>query len=835
MSGAIQRVVSFALRVGAAAFALALCIHGSTKRPARTAAPARTVAQTAATADAVTDEDVARGWRLVSVSTNAAPDFAMPADGTVRGKWHLRGAYEDATAVDFGDWKFPAGTGGTSRVWAFAWGRLRPALRDAVHEIRAVDAPMSAIPSVSRLWTSETAVGGRLVTWERFALGRLRVGEPLTAGRTVSAQVELHPNGDFATRSNGVERTYVRVDPDDWDGDGWHNDDDPDPRAWTGGAFGPVQVLPPGANGSAYCRVDLVADWNTPVVFAGDGPSDLADPSFTARAGETNRVTLLVGKTYSVTAVRPLRVVGRSPRQVRVEGDGTASLTIRLPVSFRASQGKGGGFAMSVEPTGLGGAFSWTDPCCPLTGYGGNFWFACPGRCACGGCVAAGTYAYEGYSLPCAGGGCPCPVGSDGPRTEPDGGGPREASASVSFSAPAVIFEDAYTNRPGEVVSRRSTRTALSCEAHGGGRGATVAFSLAGAERLARVSGAALPVTRFVPPGQGLAFEVVYEGLLPGESGGDVVARAVCAPEDGSPAATNSAALTPVRVELEAVYEAPENPNPGRHVYGVGEKVRFAARPRLSSVTFSTEKLDAGDDGGDYELFEGNETATADSPRIYTCPISANYRPPLRVRLAGVEYEPSVTIVEPQEIITKEAFGTGLDDISLGDVAMGTLVTRNCVGPMHVSFRGVQVFEVPCENAVPPTGYFATTNFTGFLTHSTDAGAGYAFTVKVGNYWAEDAAGRRFPYKNWSSGRLVWKIPIGWRRIPRGGSALGMAEKVEYERYNDDSSRPLLIGGREDAYLQIFTIESDGTSSVEKFGYKLTRGRWSLKGKVEKQ
>ena len=226
MRGFLQRIVTFALRGGAATFALALCIHGSTKRAAKSVTPARVAAQSAAQVAAsseITDADIERGGRLVSVATNAAVSYAMPTDGATCGKWHLRGAYEDVAVADFGDWKFPVGTGETSKVWAFVWGRLRPALRDAAHEIRAVDAPMSAIPSVSRLWTAATAEGGRLVTWERFALGRIRRGSPLTGERTVNAQIELRPNGDFVTRSNAVECAYRRIDPFDWDGDGWHN------------------------------------------------------------------------------------------------------------------------------------------------------------------------------------------------------------------------------------------------------------------------------------------------------------------------------------------------------------------------------------------------------------------------------------------------------------------------------------------------------------------------------------------------------------------------------------------------------------------------------------
>ena len=46
---------------------------------------------------------------------------------------------------------------------------------------------------------------------------------------------------------------------------------------------------------------------------------------------------------------------------------------------------------------------------------------------------------------------------------------------------------------------------------------------------------------------------------------------------------------------------------------------------------------------------------------------------------------------------------------------------------------------------------------------------------------------------------------------------------------------PLLIGNRNDMYKQIFEIENDGTSSIRKFGYKLSRSRWWFNGTVEKE
>ena len=56
----------------------------------------------------------------------------------------------------------------------------------------------------------------------------------------------------------------------------------------------------------------------------------------------------------------------------------------------------------------------------------------------------------------------------------------------------------------------------------------------------------------------------------------------------------------------------------------------------------------------------------------------------------------------------------------------------------------------------------------------------------------------------------------------------------KFEIYTNKMSRPLLIGGRTDAYVQTFRIDSDGTTTIEKFGWRMTRSRWSFSGTVEK-
>ena len=134
----------------------------------------------------------------------------------------------------------------------------------------------------------------------------------------------------------------------------------------------------------------------------------------------------------------------------------------------------------------------------------------------------------------------------------------------------------------------------------------------------------------------------------------------------------------------------------------------------------------------------------------------------------------------------------------------------------------------------PPTGYFNSTNYTGHLAHTLDAGAGWMKRIGEGNYWTIDDAGRSTPYANWSAGQLLWKIPIGWKRMMYDGDDIGRAEEADYAIYKGQGSRPLLIGNSEAAYTQTFTISPSGESSVQKFGYRLSRSRWSFSGEVIK-
>ena len=190
--------------------------------PRRSAAPAYP--------DTVTDGEIAQGWRWTSGWTPAAVSHAMPDDARHGSKWHVRGAFQDVARVALDGWEFPYGSNALDHVWAFVDGRLRPALRRRGEDIVAVGSPMSAVPGRSRFWTRQTD-DSALFTWENHFLAR-------DTNRSVSAQVELWPNGDFAVRSNGCERVARRVDPDDLDGDGLPNGWDERPRHSDGDCYG---------------------------------------------------------------------------------------------------------------------------------------------------------------------------------------------------------------------------------------------------------------------------------------------------------------------------------------------------------------------------------------------------------------------------------------------------------------------------------------------------------------------------------------------------------------------------------------------------------------------
>lgn len=219
-----------------------------------------------------------------------------------------------------------------------------------------------------------------------------------------------------------------------------------------------------------------------------------------------------------------------------------------------------------------------------------------------------------------------------------------------------------------------------------------------------------------------------------------------------------------------------------------------------------------------YDTFENLASVDGSTTRTYTCPVSGRIAPKVFVQKDGVCYRPRLALIEPQEVVTRAAHFDGncfLPDLC-GEAG---LVTTNYIGPMNVSFQGIAVSEIPCYDPIPPTGYF--TNFVSGLTHGKNQKAGFGHWIKPGNYWTVDLARSRAPCPNWTEGTLYWKIPIGWHR-KRGRGWQDVVEP-DYEYMRNANSRPLLVGGRNDLYLQKRTILPDGTFVTEKFGHTSTR------------
>ena len=724
----------------------------------------------------------------------------MPVNATRYEKWSRRGAYEDVFELDLDGMLFPFGECLCDSLWVYSWGIAGRSLGDASNRVVATGVPMSAVPGVSRFWSAEAADGGRLLTWENFFLNR-------DTNTPVSAQLELRPSGDYIARSNLVERLYRRVNPDDWDDDGIMNDDDLDPYFYDGDNFGPHQELPQDANSNAYCWVDLVVpNANALVTFIGDGPSALPDPTFIAKAGETNRVTLLIGKTYQVTSRQPFTCVGQSSAEIEVDQASATELSICWPVTIEASAMRGVSlFAMTVVPNYLGGGFTWTNCCCQVASLGGwQYSISCGDNCLCSGCGTQGYYGYEAYRLPASGGSCGCWSDGEVACGHDDEGHP--AGVSVSFSKDAVIFEDRYENSPGVWVERRSTKVELTCVAHGGPNGGCATFLITGGNRLVSTGGLALPVMRNVPAGTRMSFKVSYEGQLASFTVDDVVVNAYFDDNDPNVEQTTAeAALTSVEVEIMRQDEAPENNCSCRHKFGVNERFNCNCWPSSANVSFSTGAL----------------SPVSGSQGVFLCPLYA-VENPLAISYGGSSYIPNISVVEPSGILVRNPVVRSYIT-SPGRAGWVGLQQEFYVLPMDVAFPQIAVQEVPSTQGTH-TGYFANSSFSPIWYHSVANGAGEwcminPTTHKMGEHDTTritmellrvDGSGNLTdnPAYGWTDGEITWAVPFGWGVASLNENELHLT--VLHKQFDPSA------GHR-------FLIVPDGTVSVRKFGNEATR------------
>ena len=210
---------------GTFVLAVLMCfaVIGKTNELMRVVGYLRSLSQCVVT---VTEGDIARGWRVESVYTDETLSYEMPTNASYVGNLHVHGARQNfgCNKLTIDGLAFSIGTNydNVSSFWYSHDGRIRPAPRDAVREIRAAGGQMFARLGMSRMWTAELPDGSRGITWENFYQGD-------DTNMPVNAQIRLYGNGDFTTSSNELVTVCRRIEPFDWDGDGRENSIDAEP------------------------------------------------------------------------------------------------------------------------------------------------------------------------------------------------------------------------------------------------------------------------------------------------------------------------------------------------------------------------------------------------------------------------------------------------------------------------------------------------------------------------------------------------------------------------------------------------------------------------------
>ena len=849
------------------------------------------------------------GGRMGALSLGLPPQdfpslepFAVrPANAVENHWWRGRGAHVDGLTIPAEGWNFRTPSGFLESLLVYSYGEIQPDVETTYFPRPFPEADLSLLPegkwggnlpegAECLFWHAASPSNSLILTWQNAAYGR-------DASCPTNLQIELFSNGTYVYRFDDRTEYHSVAYPFDWDSDGLENSVDPDPLVAGSDAHGtnagwydmvcsnvftrveqsnnpnnsnnqPI-LLPngesvyfkSGINTNAYYFVDVTAERGpAPIYFNSSHPGRLGSPIVVALGGETNRVPMLIGATYSITSDVPFTVLCPTNGFAQVLGSDVTSVTVKWPLEFTFTEeltGTSRSYTVGVEPYNPGGVFAWgtqmnagpslqgallnSEPICRCChGNGNTVVFSCSPDCTChGGCHASGSFVFEFASFEVVGGVCRCGFDELPPATPPSCPEPNAGpSLSIEFSRPVLVFEDEYENYPDDWRLSRSTRVNLAVSAYGGTNGCVVSFSSENLGKLSTVGGTSISLPREIRLSAGESFfsSCVYEAIEASTNVDDIVVSGTLDEIGTSLHLTDSQAVTAAQLTLTVEYAAPENPCSHRHVYGVGERVRFALSPVMPTAMLSVRKVDSADTNTVYDTFENSSQVDLLQERVYTCAVADTGNPNVVLTVGDVYYRPKMKLIEPQEVITREAmWGENIFDYSYpgnrkcwssGVVGSATLVTHNYVGPMTVSFQGIAMAEVPCAEEDLITGCF--TNRQGvYRTHSWECGAGRARNVGAGNEWFYDYAGSTRPEYDWSpESRFNWKIPVGWyRQRIKNSRDITYVYDPDHERTDDETSRPLIIGNRLDLYMQNRYIDTVGTYRTEKFGHWISRSR----------
>ena len=226
--------------------------------------------------------------------------------------------------------------------------------------------------------------------------------------------------------------------------------------------------------------------------------------------------------------------------------------------------------------------------------------------------------------------------------------------------------------------------------------------------------------------------------------------------------------------------------NRSRTHIGVGEEVSLSFNPSLNrNAAWQTSA------GG---LFNTNYTSN-----WFTAPSNTSQTATITATVKGKTLSfPSFSVKTPSGIDHANIAGT--NSLSLGTAGVD-YINNVWVSPTSVSFYRVCTYEVG-EIATNASGYFANTNIwpASALDHGQH-GANHWSSLAWNNEFQDHTSCEVCP-PPWSSGNYTWPIPVVWQ--------VGLTVMA--------SNCP--IGWNQD---QAFSIDANGTVSINKFGIGMTR------------
>ena len=719
--------------------------------------------------------------------TNRAPTLtalrlSAPATQTYAERkarnWNIRGAWKDSFWLNFkDDWRFPYSTNHLRGVEVVSYGEVWLSPFNS-HAFSSIDSRVEIVPGKTRFSYELTPSNSYRFAWEKAAINR-------DTNNLLTASLELFRNGDTLTVTNGVVTYKERELPSEW---GDPNED---------GFYGNDNQLPAGADSNAYYWVDLVvSNAAAKVKFVGDKESNYPDPEFIVNNDSTNRVTLLIGKPYIATCDEAIGIVATSSDEIVVTRISENEISVVWPVEFDMEEYRlssyalsrsttqvpvAGGFSITSFPF-LNGYYVWNmNACCTFASdcTDGVWSFSCVNGCGCKGCSFGGIFCYEGYWLDVTGLSCGCYY-----TEEPS------ATASISFSKSAVIFENCYTNAPNDVVPRRSTTNSLDITIYGGPFGGSAEIEFDDKGKLEYLTQEAIPHSISVAAEQTLELSFPFTAKEESASEKDIKASLKFTEYFTGDVIESEDEMTAVRVEVEAEADWPENKV--RHVFGPAEEAVLRQYPLAPKLYFA-QILPHG--GGVREYAENWK---------YIAPASSSamiYR--IRGRSdEGEEFSMNMITLPPKGYVV---FEIATNCFASAGVSGGfELFFRMRLFPLTVAFKKLELLEIPCV-ATNAVGYYAQDSKLYLLDHGQH-GAG-SWNIVGDENTCGDHVQMGINDPPWlGGGSFTWPIPNAWRVI-------GQTDMTNVFCNTD----------------QCFTLESSGDSQVVKFGFI---GRKKISGEL---